>query len=109
MITAQDMAGIKARVDILDVVSQYVPNLHQAGRNFKACCPFHQEQTPSFTVFPESQTWHCFGECETGGDVVLFVMRATGKLDAFWTDRHFSASPSSYHMVTDAIIEVKES
>ncbi len=65
---------IKARVDIVDFISRYVP-LQRAGRSFKACCPFHQERTPSFVVFPESGAWHCFGACSIGGDVFSFLMQ----------------------------------
>ncbi|MBI4198227.1 MAG: DNA primase [Chloroflexi bacterium] len=71
---------IKERLDIVDVVSGYVPSLRRAGRNFAAPCPFHNERTPSFYVFPDRQSWRCFGACATGGDLLSFVMRME-KLD----------------------------
>ena len=66
---------VKARLNVVDVVSNYVP-LTQSGQVFKARCPFHTERTPSFVVNPERGSWHCFGACSEGGDAIGFVMKA---------------------------------
>jgi DNA primase len=71
---AGEIQAVKERIDIVDLVSADV-RLQKAGRTFKGLCPFHQERTPSFVVYPESGTWHCFGACATGGDVFTYVMR----------------------------------
>ena len=67
---------LTARTDIVDVVSRYV-SLKRQGANYFGLCPFHNEKSPSFSVSPDKQIYHCFG-CGAGGGVINFVMRAEG-------------------------------
>jgi DNA primase len=72
MISKTSIENLKNQIDIVDIVSSYI-ELKKSGTNFKACCPFHGEDTPSFTVSPAKQIYHCFG-CSNGGDAIKFVM-----------------------------------
>ena len=69
----QELLG---RVDIVDVIERHVP-LKKAGANFTACCPFHSEKTPSFSVSPSKQFYHCFG-CGVSGSAIGFLMQYSG-------------------------------
>ncbi|MBF0254778.1 MAG: DNA primase, partial [Candidatus Omnitrophica bacterium] len=73
MIPQNVLDEIQDRSDIVEVVSQYAA-LKRSGRNFKGCCPFHTEKTPSFMVSPDKQIFHCFG-CGVGGNVFSFLMK----------------------------------
>ena len=68
---------VKQKVDIVDIIGQYT-TLTKAGRTFRGLCPFHSEKHPSFFVYPEQQSWHCFGACGTGGDAFSFIMKKQG-------------------------------
>lgn len=67
---------IKSRLDLTNIVGSSV-HLKRTGKNYKGLCPFHDEKTPSFIVFPETQTWRCFG-CGRGGDLFSYVMEHEG-------------------------------
>ena len=69
----QDLLG---RVDIVEVIDRHV-KLKRAGSNYSACCPFHSEKSPSFTVSPTKQFYHCFG-CGAHGTAVGFLMEYSG-------------------------------
>lgn len=68
------ISDIKERIDIVSLVSEYLP-LTRTGKNYRGLCPFHSEKHGSFFVFPDRQTWQCFGACGTGGDVFSFIMK----------------------------------
>ena len=72
-----DIDEVKQRTDIVEVISQYA-SLTKAGRTFRGLCPFHSEKHPSFFVYPEQQSWHCFGACNIGGDAFSFIMKKQG-------------------------------
>ena len=74
MIPKSVIENIKARCDIETLISSYV-NLKRTGSNLKGLCPFHSEKTPSFTVYPGTQSFYCFG-CGAAGDAVSFLMKA---------------------------------
>lgn len=67
----------KDRLDIVDLIMEYLPLKSAGGGSFRTTCPFHAEKTPSFYVSREKQIWHCFG-CAAGGDVFTFVMQMEG-------------------------------
>ncbi len=76
MIPESFIQELLARIDIVDVVERYV-QLKKAGANYQACCPFHSEKSPSFTVSPSKQFYHCFG-CGAHGSAISFVMQYAG-------------------------------
>src|ERR1700681_2514292 len=76
MIPQEFIQSLLGRVDIVDVVDRYV-KLKKAGANFQACCPFHNEKSPSFTVSPAKQFYHCFG-CGAHGNAIGFLMSYGG-------------------------------
>lgn len=69
---------IKDRLDIVQYIQEFVPDLKKAGRYHKACCPFHGEKTPSFVVNADTQSWRCFGACAEGGDIFTFAQKMNG-------------------------------
>ncbi|GAA5178891.1 DNA primase [Niveibacterium umoris] len=76
MIPQSFIQDLIARTDIVDLIQRYVP-LKKAGANYAACCPFHNEKSPSFTVSPTKQFYHCFG-CGAHGTAIGFLMEYSG-------------------------------
>ncbi|MBD8496725.1 DNA primase [Paenibacillus arenosi] len=109
---------VLTRNDIVDVVSKYV-HLSKHGKYLKGLCPFHSEKTPSFTVTPDRQIYHCYG-CNAGGTVIKFLMGVEGftfpeavkqlaeqaNLNFQWGDISFERSPQSE--LKDKMIEAHE-
>ncbi|GHU06427.1 DNA primase [Betaproteobacteria bacterium] len=77
MIPESFIQDLLNRIDIVDLIEAYVP-LRKAGANYAACCPFHSEKTPSFTVSPTKQFYHCFG-CGAHGHAIRFLMEYSGQ------------------------------
>jgi DNA primase len=71
------IAQLLSRVDVVEVIDRHVP-LKKAGQNYQACCPFHKEKSPSFSVSPSKQFYHCFG-CGAHGSAITFLMEYAGK------------------------------
>ena len=90
--------AIKDRSDIVELIGTYV-TLRRAGTNYNGLCPFHSERTPSFTVFPDNQSFFCFG-CEAGGDAFTFIMRMEN-LD-YKGSLEFLAKRAGVELPTDA-------
>ena len=73
-----EIDDIKSKLDIVDLISDTV-TLKKSGKSYTGFCPFHSNtKTPSFVVFPDTQTWRCFGACADGGDIFSFVMKREG-------------------------------
>jgi len=68
---------IKQKIDIVEIIGQYT-KLLRSGKALKGLCPFHSEKHGSFFVYPDQQSWHCFGACGTGGDAFSFIMKKEG-------------------------------
>lgn len=112
---------INAGVDILTLAQQMIPTpFKRSGNVYKTLCPFHAEKTPSFVVYPESQTWRCFGACGEGGDAIALYQRLTdvsfleacaalggGKLAPATVERKPKAPPKPFFYAdkTDVMLE----
>ena len=103
MVEAQ---AVKDRIDIVNYIGGYV-DLKKSGRNYTATCPFHAETKPSFVVSGERQAWHCFGSCQSGGDVIKFAelyhgLDFPGALQELARYAGISNSHGNYHDSSDS-------
>lgn len=99
-------AEIKSRLDIADLIGEYLQIKPAGSGSFKALCPFHGEKTPSFYISRNRQTWHCFG-CSEGGDIFTFVQKIEG-MD-FRESLEFLANKVGYQLPTFSIQSVESS
>lgn len=113
-----DIDEVKSRLDIVDVVSQYVPSLKRAGQSYKGLCPFHREKTPSFIVTPSMQIYKCFG-CGEGGDVIKFIekmervdfgeaLQIAAERAGYKLTQKQTAQDSAYKQEADLIFKLNE-
>ena len=77
MVTDAAIEEVKSRTDLAELVSSYGVSLRRSGSNWMACCPFHGEKTPSFSINSTKGFYHCFG-CGESGDAIKFVMKQEG-------------------------------
>jgi DNA primase len=70
----RDLKALKARIDLVELLTHYGLTLKRRGKNLFTLCPFHQDSSPSLSVNPQAQLYHCFG-CGAGGDAFTFVQR----------------------------------
>jgi len=74
LISKNTIEYVRERVRIEDIAARYIPSLKKRGRNYIGLCPFHREKTPSFSISPEKQIFHCFG-CNAGGNIFTFISK----------------------------------
>ena len=77
-ISDADLARLKDTVSLVSLVQAHGVELRKTGKDLVGSCPFHDDKTPSLVVTPAKNLWHCLGECQSGGGVVDWVMRAQG-------------------------------
>ncbi len=77
-LSRQEIDNLKAGVRLEDLAARYVQSLRRVGERWVGLCPFHDDTEPSFNIWPDSQSWYCFGACRRGGDVVDLLREAEG-------------------------------